>query len=50
MPIPKETGLTKAIHGATEKLLASPQYKDILKKWGVEVQAIDKSVINGAIS
>jgi len=50
MPIPKETGLTNAIHGATEKLLASPQYKDILKKWGVEVQAIDKSVINGAIS
>lgn len=50
MPIPKETGLTQAVHAATEKLLASDQYKAILKKWGVESQAIDKSVINGATS
>lgn len=50
MPIPKDTGLTEAIHAATQKLIESDQYMAILKKWNDEDQAIDESVINGAIS
>lgn len=50
MPIPKGTRLTEAIHGATQKLIDSDAYLAILKKWKDEDQAIDKSVINGAIN
>ena len=50
MPIPKDTGLTEAIHAATQKLIESDQYMAILKKWNDEDQAIDESVINGATS
>jgi polar amino acid transport system substrate-binding protein len=50
MPIPKDNGLTEPVHAATQKLIDSPQYEEILAKWGVEVQGIDKSVINGAIN
>lgn len=50
MAVPKDTGLTDALHKATARLLASPQYMQILKKWNDTSQAISKSVINGAIN
>ncbi|MGW1269159.1 ABC transporter substrate-binding protein [Streptomyces sp. NPDC002491] len=50
MPLPKDTGLVKALHAATQKLIDDPAYLQILKKWNVSDQAITKSVINGAIS
>lgn len=48
MPVPKDSGLLEPMHSATVILLKSPQYQEILKKWGVETQAISESVINGA--
>lgn len=50
MALPKGTGLVEPLQKATQKLIDSPQYKQILKKWGVEGQAITQSVINGAQS
>lgn len=50
MPVPKDTGLVKALHAATQKLIDDPVYVQILKKWNVSDQAITQSVINGAIS
>jgi polar amino acid transport system substrate-binding protein len=52
MPIPKETGLTNALYEATKKLVASPQYTEILKFWKNADQAItvDEVKINGAVS
>jgi polar amino acid transport system substrate-binding protein len=50
MPVPKNTGLVEPLHAATTTLIQSPQYKQILDKWGVQSQGIDTSVINGATS
>ncbi|WKG03960.1 ABC transporter substrate-binding protein [Mycolicibacterium sp. HK-90] len=50
IPVPKGSGLLEPLHAATEQLVASPQYQQILEKWKVESQAIDQSVINGATS
>lgn len=50
MPVPKTTGFTEPLHAATAKLLESPQYQEILDKWGVQSQGVTESVINGAVS
>lgn len=50
MALPKESGMAEPLQKATQKLIDSPQYKQILSKWNVEKQAIEKSVINGAES
>jgi polar amino acid transport system substrate-binding protein len=50
MPVPKNTGMTEPLHAATLALVKSPQYKQILDKWGVQSQGVDTSVINGATS
>lgn len=42
--------LDQALQLAVEKLMSNGDYKKILDNWGVQAGAIDKSVINGAIS
>lgn len=50
MPVPKGTGLLEPLHLATQKLIESDTYDEILEKWGVESQGIDEALINGATS
>lgn len=38
--------MLKAVKAGIDKLMKSGVYKDILKKWGVEDVAIEKSVVN----
>ncbi|KXI18969.1 ABC transporter substrate-binding protein [Gardnerella vaginalis] len=41
-----DSKMLKAVKAGIDKLMRSGVYKDILKKWGVENVAVDKSVIN----
>ena len=47
--IPKGKGLAGPVHRAMQNLMRSGSYAAILRKWGVQVGAIDQSVINGAV-
>ncbi|MEV7777295.1 ABC transporter substrate-binding protein [Kitasatospora sp. NPDC088351] len=46
----KGSGLTKAVQGAVQSLIADGTYKQILQKWGVEAGALGTSEINAAKS
>lgn len=48
--LPKGSKLAPVLQEALKKLIASPQYAAILKKWGVDSGAITEPVINGAES
>ena len=41
-----DAAMLKAVKAGIDKLMKSGVYKDILKKWGVEDVAIEKSVVN----
>ena len=49
-PVKKGSALAQSLQKSLEHLIASGDYKAILAKWGLEAGAIDKPVINGAIS
>ena len=42
--------MTQALQQAVQHLIDNGQYKQIAENWGVEAGAIQKSVINGAVS
>ncbi|WP_035798088.1 ABC transporter substrate-binding protein [Kitasatospora mediocidica] len=48
--VAKGSALTPAVQGAVQSLIDDGTYKQILQKWGVEAGAINKSVVNGAVS
>lgn len=50
IPMPKDSGLKDAMYMAVRKLLSSPQYMAILKKWNITGQAISEPKLNGASS
>ena len=41
-----DTAMLKAVKAGIDKLMKSGVYKEILKKWGVEDVAIEKTVVN----
>jgi len=47
--IPKGAGLARPVRAALQTLMRDGRYSAILRKWGVQVGAIDTSVINGAV-
>src|SRR4051794_2865329 len=47
--IPKRSGMTKPILHAVEAIMGNGRYASVLRKWGLEVGAIDKPVVNGAV-
>ena len=47
--IPKGSGMAEPVLHAVETLMRDGTYTKILRKWGVEVGAIDKPAINAAI-
>ncbi|GAB32745.1 putative amino acid ABC transporter amino acid-binding protein [Gordonia otitidis NBRC 100426] len=49
-PVQKGSSLTQALQQAVQHLIDNGQYKQIAENWGVEAGAIQKSVINGAVS
>ena len=47
--IPKGSGLAKPLLHALQAIMRDGAYDEVLKKWGVQVGAIDDPAINGAI-
>ncbi len=48
IPVAKDSGMTEPIFQAVQKLIASPQYLQILQNWGLASQAISEPKLNGA--
>ncbi len=48
IPIAKDSGMTQPIFQAVQKLIASPQYLQILQNWELTSQAISEPKLNGA--
>jgi polar amino acid transport system substrate-binding protein len=48
LAVPKNSGLAQPMLEALKKLMASGEYKEILKKWGIQEGAISNPQINGA--
>ncbi|RMT71831.1 Amino acid ABC transporter, periplasmic amino acid-binding protein [Pseudomonas savastanoi pv. nerii] len=42
----KDNGLVKPIHTALEGAIAGGQYEQVLQRWGLDVERVDKSLIN----
>lgn len=42
----KDNGLVKPIHTALEGAIAGGQYAQVLQRWGLDVERVDKSLIN----
>ena len=42
----KDNGLIKPIHTALEGAIAGGQYEQVLQRWGLDVERVDKSLIN----
>jgi polar amino acid transport system substrate-binding protein len=47
--VPKESGLAEPLLDAVEAVMRDGTYDEVLRKWGVEVGAIDDPAINGAV-
>jgi ABC-type amino acid transport substrate-binding protein len=47
--VAKGSGLAESLRQAVEHLMQTGEYRTIATVWGVEMGAIDKSVINGAV-
>jgi polar amino acid transport system substrate-binding protein len=48
--VPKNSGMTKAVLAAMNKVIADGSYMAVLKRWGITAGAISSPVINGATS